>query len=72
MSTDTAAKQKKNVTVLAVLQALLMTNNSTAIALNGLAGYALASNKALATVPVTGWVGGAALTTFFASLPFRV
>jgi MFS family permease len=68
MSTDTAAKQKKNVTVLAVLQALLMTNNSTAIALNGLAGYALASNKALATVPVTGWVVGAALTTFFASL----
>ncbi|HSD41937.1 MAG TPA: MFS transporter [Burkholderiales bacterium] len=68
MSAQVAAKQKKNVTVLAVLQALLMTNNSTAIALNGLAGYALASNKALATVPVTGWVVGAALTTFFASL----
>jgi MFS family permease len=45
-----------------------MTNNSTAIALNGLAGYALASNKALATLPVTGWVVGAAVTTFFASL----
>jgi MFS family permease len=68
MSAHAAAKQKKNVTVLAGLQALLMTNNSTAIALNGLAGYALASNKALATVPVTGWVVGAALTTFFASL----
>ncbi|MFO1361639.1 MAG: MFS transporter [Burkholderiales bacterium] len=68
MSAHAAAKQKKNVTVLAVLQALLMTNNSTAIALNGLAGYALASNKSLATVPVTGWVVGAALTTFFASL----
>jgi MFS family permease len=68
MSAQVAAKQKKNVTVLAALQALLMTNNSTAIALNGLAGYALASNKALATVPVTGWVVGAATTTFFASL----
>jgi MFS family permease len=68
MSAALAAKQKKNVTVLAVLQALLMTNNSTAIALNGLAGYALASNKALATLPVTGWVVGAAVTTFFASL----
>lgn len=68
MSAQVAAKQKKNVTVLAILQALLMTNNATAIALNGLAGYALASNKALATVPVTGWVVGAAATTFFASL----
>jgi MFS family permease len=68
MSAQVAAKQKKNVTVLAVLQALLMTNNATAIALNGLAGYALAANKALATVPVTGWVVGAAATTFFASL----
>ncbi len=63
-----AATQQKNVTVLAALQALLFTNNSTAIALNGLAGYALAANKSLATLPVTGWVVGAALTTFFASL----
>ncbi len=59
---------KKNVAVLAACQALLLTNNATAIALNGLAGYALASNKALATLPVTGWVVGAALTTFPASL----
>ncbi len=59
---------KKNVLVLATLQALLFTNNSTVIALNGLAGYALAPNKSLATLPVTGWVVGAALTTFFASL----
>jgi len=63
-----AAKQKKNVAVLATLQALLFTNNSTAIALNGLAGYALAPDKHLATLPVTGWVVGAALTTYLASL----
>jgi MFS family permease len=59
---------KKNVAVLATLQALLLTNNSTAIALNGLVGYALADDKTLATVPVTGWVVGAAATTYYASL----
>jgi MFS family permease len=54
--------------VLAACQALLFTNNATVIALNGLAGYALASNKALATLPVTGWVVGGALSTFPMSL----
>lgn len=58
----------KNVALLAACQALLLANNSTVIALNGLAGYALATNKSLATLPVTGWVVGAALTTYFASL----
>ena len=65
---DVAASQKKNVALLAACQALLFTNNSTLIALNGLAGYALAPQKNLATAPVTGWVIGAAATTFFASL----
>jgi MFS family permease len=65
---DVAAAQKKNVALLATCQALLFTNNSTLIALNGLAGYALAPQKSLATAPVTGWVIGAAATTFFASL----
>jgi len=64
----TAASQKRNVALLAACQALLLTNNSTLIALNGLAGYALAPHKSLATAPVTGWVVGAAATTFFASL----
>ena len=59
---------RKNIAVLAACQALLFTNNSTVIALNGLVGYALAADKRLATLPVTGWVIGAALTTFFASL----
>jgi MFS family permease len=58
----------RNVAVLAACQALLFTNNSTAIALNGLAGYALASNKALATLPVTAWVIGGALSTLPMSL----
>jgi MFS family permease len=59
---------KKNIAALATCQALLFTNNATAIALNGLAGYALASNKALATLPVTAWVLGGALSTLPASL----
>jgi MFS family permease len=63
-----AVKQTRNVAVLVACQALLFTNNSILISLNGLAGYALAANKSLATLPVTGWVVGGALTTFFASL----
>src|SRR5438552_19113699 len=59
---------KKNVAVLATCQALLFTNNSTAIALNGLAGYALAADKALATLPVTAWVIGGARSSLPASL----
>jgi MFS family permease len=61
-------RARKNVALLAACQALLLANNSTVIALNGLAGYALAANKSLATLPVTAWVVGAALTTYFASL----
>jgi MFS family permease len=65
---DVAASQNRNVGLLAACQAALFTNNSTLIALNGLAGYALAPHKGLATAPVTSWVVGAAATTFFASL----
>jgi MFS family permease len=59
---------RRNLTLLAVSQALLLTNNVTLIALNGLAGFALAANKALATLPVAAYVVGAALATFPASL----
>jgi MFS family permease len=58
----------RNVFLLACCQALLFTNNVTLISLNGLAGFALADNKALATLPVTGYVVGAALSTYAASL----
>jgi MFS family permease len=59
---------RRNVFLLACCQALLLTNNVTLIALNGLAGFALADNKALATLPVTGYVVGSAISTFPASL----
>src|SRR3990172_8570442 len=64
-------KAKKNVALLSACQALLLTNNSILIATNGLAGYALAADKALATLPVTAYVVGAALTTMPASLLMR-
>ena len=60
--------ERKNIGLLAACQALLLTNNATVISLNGLAGYALASDKSFATLPVTAWVVGAALSAFPASL----
>jgi MFS family permease len=62
---------KKNVALLSACQALLLTNNSILIATNALAGFMLASDKTLATLPVTGFIVGAALTTMPASLLMR-
>lgn len=62
---------KKNVALLSACQGLLLTNNSILIATNGLAGYALAADKALATLPVAAYIIGAALTTMPASLLMR-
>ena len=59
---------RRNVGLLAACQALLFTNNTTLIAINGLAGLALAPHPALATLPVTCWVLGGALSTMRASL----
>ena len=64
-------KDKKNVALLSACQALLMTNNSILLATNALAGYALAADKALATLPVTAYIVGAAMTTVPASLLMR-
>lgn len=62
---------QKNVALLSACQGLLLTNNSILIAANGLAGYALATDKALATLPITTYIVGAALTTMPASLLMR-
>jgi len=63
-----ARTANRNVGLLAACQAMLFTNNSTLIAINGLAGLALAPQASLATLPVTCWVIGGALTTVPASL----
>lgn len=62
---------RRNVGLLAVCQALLLTNNSTLIAINGLAGLALAPIAVLSTLPVTCWVLGGAIATMPASLHMK-
>lgn len=62
---------KKNVALLAGCQAMLFTNNVTLISLAALAGFSLADNKALSTLPATAYVVGAALTTLPASFFMR-
>src|SRR5215510_4183476 len=61
----------RNVGLLAACQALLFTNNSTLIAINGLAGLSLAPYAGLATLPVTCWVLGGAIATMPASLHMK-
>ena len=58
---------KKNVILLAGCQAMLFTNNVTLAAIAALAGFHLADDKALATLPVTVYIIGSALTTLPAS-----
>lgn len=59
---------RRQVGLLVLCQALLYTNNVALIAINGLAGLALAPTPAWATLPVTAYIVGAAATTYFASL----
>src|SRR4051812_18191028 len=61
----------RNVGLLAACQAMLFTNNSTLIAINGLAGLSLAPDKVLATLPITCWVLGGAIATMPASLHMK-
>src|SRR3712207_4987189 len=56
-------KQHRNVLVLSGCQATLQTTGVTMIAVTGLAGYALAADKSLATAPLTCYVIGSALST---------
>ena len=59
---------RRNVLLLACCQALLLTNAVTLIAISALAGYALADNKALATLPATTYVIGGMVGAFPASM----
>lgn len=49
--------------LLALCQGLFFTNNVTFIAINGLVGFSLAPAGWMATLPVTGYVVGSALST---------
>ncbi len=57
--------------LLAVMQALLLTNNVTMIAVSGLAGFQLADDKLMATLPVTGYVAGGAIWSMPAAMFMR-
>ncbi len=61
-------KQVRNVLVLSGAQATLQVSGATMIAVTGLAGFALADDKSFATVPLTFYVLGSAITTIPASL----
>jgi MFS family permease len=58
----------RDIALLACCQGLLLVNNSGLITMNGLVGYALAGNKAFATLGVTTFVLGSALAAMPASL----
>ena len=58
----------RDIFLLACCQALLLTNASGLITMNGLVGYSLADTKALATLGVTAYILGSAVATMPASL----
>src|SRR5882672_702119 len=60
--------QHRNVLVLSGCQATLQTTGATLISVTGLAGFALASDKSFATIPLTCYVLGSAIATVPASL----
>ena len=64
-------RQNRNVLLLASCQALLLTGSSTLISIGALAGYALAGDKRLATLPQSAYVVGALLGTMPASMWMR-
>jgi predicted MFS family arabinose efflux permease len=63
----TLTSERRAVALLSCAQALLLTNGVLLIAVNGLAGLALAPDRRLATLPVTTYVLGSALSTVPAS-----
>ena len=53
----------RNLFLLALCQGLFLTNNVVFVAINGLVGLSLAPRSWMATLPVTGYVLGSALST---------
>jgi MFS family permease len=63
-----SATAGRQISLLAICQALLYVNNVTLISINGLAGLALSPTPLYATLPITAYIVGSALTTVPASL----
>lgn len=66
-----AQRVRRQVGLLATCQGLLISNAGLLIAINALAGLSIAPNPAYATLPVTSYVLGSALSTVPASLAMR-
>lgn len=62
------SREKSNVAILAACEALFMTGATVFVIAGGLVGYALAEDKALATLPVSGAMIGTVAATIPASL----
>ena len=71
MTTLTQAAARRNVVILAVCMALSNSAMTLQVTLGGLVGSILATDKALATLPVTCVVAGTALSTIPASMLMR-
>jgi len=63
-----ASIAKRQIALLVTCQALLYVNSVALIAINGLAGLALAPTPLWATLPVTAYIAGSAIATLPASL----
>ncbi|MBM3556705.1 MAG: MFS transporter, partial [Alphaproteobacteria bacterium] len=64
-------RDRRNVLILAVCQALFMMGQNIMIIAAGLVGYSLAEDKGLATLPITAMIAGTVLATVPASLAMR-
>ena len=70
-ATLSVSAQRRNVALLCLCQGLFVCSQSSLFLTGGLVGYALAVDKALATLPVTFTILGTALATVPASLYMR-
>lgn len=68
MPASSSSVAKSQIALLVTCQALLYVNSVALVAVNGLAGLALAPSPLWATLPVTAYVVGSALSTMPASL----
>ena len=66
-----AEKSKRNILLLAISQALYSCCVIAVFSTGGLVGLMLAPNPGLATLPITAFVGGSALTMIPASLTMQ-
>lgn len=66
-----AVSTSRQIAVLSACQALLVTNNIFIVSIGSLAGYLLAPDKAMATLPATTYIAGAASSSYLLSQLMR-